>query len=191
MRFRRAARRGDGVKTLVLGGVRSGKSRYAEQVAGQGAASVVMVVTATADDEEMAARIAAHRARRPPQWQVVEEPVALGGAISRATAPGTVVIVDCLTLWLANLLALGDRKVLEGERDALNSAVSEASGTLVLVSNEVGSGIVPANELARRFRDEAGFLHQELARLCDQVVWMVAGLPVVVKAAGRAAGERA
>jgi len=178
------------VKTLVLGGVRSGKSRYAEQVAGQDGASVVMVVTATAGDEEMAARIAVHRARRPPQWQVVEEPVELGRAISRATAPGTVVIVDCLTLWLSNLLVLGDGNVFAGERDALKSAVSEASGTLVLVSNEVGSGIVPSNELARRFRDEAGFLHQELAHLFEQVVWMVAGLSVVVKGAGRAAGER-
>jgi adenosylcobinamide kinase/adenosylcobinamide-phosphate guanylyltransferase len=139
----------------------------------------------------MAARIAAHRARRPPQWQVIEEPVELGRAIRRATARGTVVIVDCLTLWLSNLLAHEDRKILEGERDALKSAVSEASGTLLLVSNEVGSGIVPTNELARRFRDEAGLLHQELAHLCDQVVWMVAGLPLVIKGPGRTAGERA
>jgi adenosylcobinamide kinase/adenosylcobinamide-phosphate guanylyltransferase len=179
------------MKTLVLGGVRSGKSRYAAQLAGEGRASVAMIVTAAAGDEEMAARIAAHRARRPAQWQVIEEPVDLGRAIRRATAPGSVVIVDCLTLWLSNLLAIDDRKALEGQRDALKSAVSEASGTLVLVSNEVGSGIVPTNELARRFRDEAGVLHQELAQLCERVVWMVAGLPVVVKDAGRAAGERA
>ena len=176
---------------LVLGGVRSGKSRYAEQIAGQGGAPVVMIVTATAGDEEMAARIAAHRARRPRHWQVAEEPVELGRAISRATAPGTVVIVDCLTLWLSNLVALEDRNVLESQRDALKSAVSKSNGTLVLVSNEVGSGIVPTNELARRFRDEAGILHQELAQLCDQVVWMVAGLPVLIKAQGRTTGERA
>ena len=176
---------------LVLGGVRSGKSRYAEQFAGGGAGSVIVVVTASAGDEEMAARIAAHRARRPPHWQVVEEPVELGRAITRAAAPGTVVIVDCLTLWLSNLLALGDHKVLASERQALKSAMSESQGTIVLVSNEVGSGIVPTNELARRFRDEAGTLHQELAQLCDQVIWMVAGLPMVVKAVARADGERA
>ena len=175
---------------LVLGGVRSGKSRYAEQIAGQGGAPVVMIVTATAGDEEMAARIAAHRARRPRHWQVAEEPVELGRAISRATAPGTVVIVDCLTLWLSNLFALEDAKVLESQRAALKSAVAASTGTLVLVSNEVGCGIVPTNQLARRFRDEAGILHQELAQLCDQVVWMVAGLPVVIKAPERPGGKQ-
>jgi adenosylcobinamide kinase/adenosylcobinamide-phosphate guanylyltransferase len=176
---------------LVLGGVRSGKSRYAEQVAGESGASVILIVTATAGDEEMAARIAAHRARRPPQWQVVEETVELGDAIRRSTAPGTVVIVDCLTLWLSNLLAHADPNLLEHQRDALNSAVSAASGALVLVSNEVGSGIVPTNELARRFRDQAGILHQDLAQRCDQVVWMVAGLPVMIKGPGSGGGERA
>jgi adenosylcobinamide kinase/adenosylcobinamide-phosphate guanylyltransferase len=176
------------MKTLILGGVRSGKSSYAEQLARQGGESVVMVVTATAGDEEMAARIAAHRARRPAHWQVIEEPIELGGAIRRAGSPGTIVIVDCLTLWLSNVLSLADGKVLERERDALKSAVSDCTGTIVLVSNEVGSGIVPIHELARRFRDEAGCLHQDLAQLCEQVVWMVAGLPVVVKAPGRAAG---
>ena len=99
--------------------------------------------------------------------------------------------LECLTLWLSNLLALGDHKVLASERQALKSALSESQGTIVLVSNEVGSGIVPTNELARRFRDEAGILHQELAQLCDQVVWMVAGLPVLIKAQGRTTGERA
>jgi adenosylcobinamide kinase / adenosylcobinamide-phosphate guanylyltransferase len=179
------------VKILVLGGVRSGKSRYAEELAQQSTASVLVVVTATAGDAEMAARIAAHRARRPPHWQVLEAPIELGRAIRQAAAPGTLVIVDCLTLWLSNLLALADPEVLESQRASLKRALSEVNGTIVLVSNEVGSGIVPVNELARRFRDEAGWLHQELAQLCDQVVWMVAGLPLVVKPPGRAAGERA
>ena len=176
---------------LVLGGVRSGKSRYAEQIAGRDSVSVVLIVTATAGDEEMAARIAAHRARRPAHWQVIEEPIELGRAIHRATSSGTVVIVDCLTLWLSNLLALENRNVIDAQRAALRSAVAESTGTLVLVSNEVGSGIVPASELGRRFRDEAGMLHQELAQQCDQVVWMVAGLPVMVKAPGRPGAERA
>jgi adenosylcobinamide kinase / adenosylcobinamide-phosphate guanylyltransferase len=177
------------MKSLILGGVRSGKSRYAEQLATQSGAPVRVIVTATAGDAEMAGRIAAHRARRPRDWQVLEAPLELGRAIEQASAPGTVVLVDCLTLWLSNLLVQGDDTALEHEREALRVALSQAPGTVLLVSNEVGSGIVPVSELARRFIDEAGVLHQQLAQLCDQVVWMVAGIPVVAKAAGPVSGR--
>lgn len=172
------------MNTLILGGVRSGKSRYAQQVARQRGAAVTVIVTATAGDEEMAARIAAHRARRPPEWRVLEAPVELGQAIEKSSTPGALVVVDCLTLWLSNVLALEDTEALEREREALKRALAAAPGTILLVSNEVGLGVVPMSQLARRFIDEAGVLHQELARQCDQVVWMVAGIPTVVKGAG-------
>jgi adenosylcobinamide kinase / adenosylcobinamide-phosphate guanylyltransferase len=176
------------MRTLILGGVRSGKSRYAEQLATQGAMPVTVIVTATAGDAEMAVRIAAHRARRPRDWRVLEAPFELGRAIEQASTPGTVVLVDCLTLWLSNLLVQGNDKALEDEREALRAALARAPGMILLVSNEVGSGIVPVSELARRFTDEAGVLHQQLAQLCDQVVWMVAGIPVVVKPAPGVSG---
>ncbi len=169
------------MKTLVVGGVRCGKSRYAEELAAGHDGPVAVVVTATAGDEEMAARIAAHRARRPSHWRVVEEPIALGRALLDAARPDCVVIVDCLTLWLTNIMLQPDAQLLQRESDALLAAVRSAPGAVILVSNEVGSGIVPINELARRFADETGSLHQRLARACDRVVWMVAGLPLTVK----------
>ena len=173
------------MKTLILGGVRSGKSRYAEEVARRSGTPVTVIVTGAAEDEEMAVRIAAHRARRPANWRVVEAPVALGRAIRQVSTPETVVVVDCLTLWLSNVLALSDTEAPGREREALKEALSQAPGPTLLVSNEGGLGIVPVNALARRFIDEAGVLHQQLAQLCDQVVWMVAGIPTVVKG-GRA-----
>lgn len=171
------------MKTLILGGVRSGKSRYAEQLALQSGAPVTVIVTATAEDQEMAARIAAHRARRPAHWRVIEEPIELGRALREVAGPGGTVIVDCLTLWLTNLLLDPDADRLQRESDALLAALASAAGVVVLVSNEVGSGVVPIHELARRFTDAAGTLHQQLALVCERVVWMVAGLPVSVKAA--------
>jgi adenosylcobinamide kinase / adenosylcobinamide-phosphate guanylyltransferase len=181
------------VRTLILGGVRSGKSRYAEQLAVTHGGPVAVIVTATAGDEEMAARIAAHRARRPAHWQVVEEPIALGGALVAATRPGSVVIIDCLTLWLTNVLTQSDGNgLLQRESDALLGAMRSVKGSVILVSNEVGSGIVPVNELARRFTDATGSLHQRLAEACDRVVWMVAGLPLTVKGSdpGTSSGSR-
>lgn len=169
------------MKSLILGGVRSGKSRHAEHLAMAHNGPVAVIVTATAGDEEMADRIAAHRARRPKHWHVVEEPIALGHALSEQTRPGSVVIVDCLTLWLTNILLQSDTELLRRESAALVHAVQSAAGTVILVSNEVGYGIVPVNELARRFADEAGSLHQRLAQGCDRVVLMVAGLPLTIK----------
>lgn len=179
------------MKTLILGGVRSGKSRYAEARARKRGASVTVIVTATAGDTEMAARIAAHQAHRPRDWRVLEAPIALGRAIEQEGAHGTVLIVDCLTLWLSNLLELEDGAALEREREALKSAVTRSAAEILLISNEVGLGIVPVNALARRFEDEVGMLHQQLAQLCEQVVWMVAGIPVTVKGSERSSGESA
>lgn len=170
------------MRTLILGGVRSGKSRHAEHLAVQHGGSVAVIVTADAGDEEMAARIAAHRARRPAHWRVIEEPIALGRALLQLARPDTVVIIDCLTLWLSNVLTRSEGRLLEPESAALLAALRSAAGSVILVSNEVGAGVVPVNELARRFTDATGSLHQRLAAACDRVVWMVAGLPLTVKA---------
>ena len=164
--------------TLVLGGARSGKSRHAEALIAARPTPWRYIATAEAYDDEMRARIAEHRARRGAGWQTVDAPRDLAGALGAVPA-GTPVLVDCLTLWLTNLLlAEADVPV---ERAGLLAAVQAFDGPLVLVSNEVGLGIVPDNALARRFRDEAGRLHQELAAIADHVIFMVAGLPMTVK----------
>jgi adenosylcobinamide kinase/adenosylcobinamide-phosphate guanylyltransferase len=161
--------------TLVLGGARSGKSRYAERLVTEAPAPWVYIATAEAFDDEMRARIAAHKAERPAGWITVETPVDLAGALDGAG--GAPVLVDCLTLWLSNVM-LRDETAAGA---ALLDALPRRPAPTVLVSNEVGWGIVPDNALARRFRDEAGVLHQRIAALADRVVLMVAGLPLVVK----------
>lgn len=166
--------------TLILGGARSGKSALAERLASSSAREVVYLATAQALDEEMAARIAHHRARRPAQWQCVEAPLALADALRAYARSDTCVLVDCLTLWLSNLLAQ-PAAVLERERDALLSTLPQLPGDVLLVSNEVGLGIVPLGELTRRFVDEAGRLHQALGAQCDRVLFVAAGLPLVLK----------
>ena len=166
--------------TLILGGARSGKSALAERLASSSAREVVYLATAQALDEEMAARIAHHRARRPAQWQCVEAPLALADALRAHARSDTCVLVDCLTLWLSNLLAQ-PAAVLERERDALLSTLPQLPGDVLLVSNEVGLGIVPLGELTRRFVDEAGRLHQSLAACCERVVFVAAGLPLALK----------
>jgi len=173
------------VKTLVLGGVRSGKSRYAGELAREAARPVTLIATGTAGDAEMTARIEAHRASRPSDWTVVEEPTQLAAALRAAASPDRVVIVDCLTLWLSNLLCGGDTEALRQEPLNLLGTLPRLEGDVIMVANEVGFGIVPVNALARRFADEAGTLHQRLAALCDRVVLMVAGLPVSVRALAR------
>ncbi len=164
--------------TLVLGGARSGKSLHAERLVQALAPPWFYVATAQAFDDEMRERIALHPGRLPPGWTTIEAPLALSEAIRSAPA-GAPVLVDCLTLWVTNLL-LADRDP-EGAFADLFEALVRASGPLVLVSNEVGLGIVPDNALARRFRDHAGVLHQEIAARAERVVLMVAGLPMVVK----------
>jgi adenosylcobinamide kinase/adenosylcobinamide-phosphate guanylyltransferase len=163
--------------TLVLGGARSGKSRHAEALVEAEPGPWTYVATAQAHDDEMRARIAQHRARRGAGWETVNEPLELAGAITAVR--GRPVLVDCLTLWLTNVM-LAERDAA-AERGMLVEACRTAAGPLVLVSNEVGLGIVPDNALARRFRDETGRLHQDLAALADRVVLMVAGIPMQVK----------
>jgi adenosylcobinamide kinase/adenosylcobinamide-phosphate guanylyltransferase len=171
--------------TLIIGGARSGKSRYAERCAVASQREVVYIATAVAGDDEMARRIEHHRRHRPGSWRTVEEPVALARALQQQAAPARCLVVDCLTLWLSNLLfeQCGSvQETLFGEqRSALLAALPRLAGDILLVSNEVGLGIVPDNPVARRFIDEAGLLHQELAERCARVVWMIAGLPHIVK----------
>lgn len=167
--------------SLVLGGVRSGKSRYAEGLIRCRPQPWTYIATAEGLDDEMRARIARHRADRGAGWTTIEEPLALPDAL-KAHA-GAAVLVDCLTLWLTNLMIAG--RCAESAVDDLVSALAAVRGTVVLVSNEVGLGIVPDNELARAFRDEAGRMHQRVASVADRVVLMVAGLPLTVKEPAR------
>ncbi|HEY0721489.1 MAG TPA: bifunctional adenosylcobinamide kinase/adenosylcobinamide-phosphate guanylyltransferase [Gammaproteobacteria bacterium] len=169
------------MRELILGGVRSGKSALAEQRAQESALPVTYLATATAGDDEMAARIAHHRQRRPSSWRIVEEPLQLASALQSSARPHQFVIVDCLTLWLTNLLLAEDDSLLERERSALLELLPSLPGQIVLVSNEVGLGIVPLGELSRRFADEAGRLHQQLAACCERVTLVAAGLPLILK----------
>ena len=167
--------------SLILGGARSGKSRYAESLACARAPRRCYLATAEAGDKEMAERIRQHQARRDKSWVTVEEPLDAPGALARESGGDSVVLVDCLTLWLANLIAAGRDVASESAR--LCAVLRNAKGPIILVSNEVGQGIVPENALARRFRDEAGRLHQAVAAEAGEVVLMVAGLPLTLKSA--------
>lgn len=166
---------------LVLGGARSGKSAFAEQRLIAEPQALVYIATAAAGDREMSERIAHHRARRDDRWQTVEEPIALAATIGRATTEGRAVLVDCLTLWLTNLLLAERPDVMQWELQALLDLVERRPGRVLLVSNEVGQGIVPMDALSRRFVDESGRLHQQLAQRCDRVWWVIAGLPQLLK----------
>jgi len=167
--------------TLILGGARSGKSRYAETLVTGAAAFATYIATAEAGDAEMAARIAEHRKRRGEFWRTVEEPLDVAGAIRAHAAAERPILVDCLTLWLSNLLLAG--RVVEHESEILCGTLREADGPVVLVANEVGMGLVPDTPLGREFRDEAGRLNQQVAALADRVVFVAAGLPLVLKGA--------
>ena len=168
------------MRSLILGGARSGKSRFAEKLALDSGKEVIYIATGWAGDEEMADRIAHHRQRRPLSWLTVEEPVSLAQSMLAHAASHRCLIVDCLTLWLSNLLAHDDL-LFQQQRSALLDILPGLPGTLFMISNEVGHGIVPANPLARRFVDEAGWLHQDLAGKCERVYWIVAGLPQMLK----------
>ncbi len=163
--------------TLVLGGARSGKSRYAESLIATLPPPWLYVATAQAGDEEMTARISAHRKRRGPDWRTIEAPRHLVAALQEAGT--TPVLVDCLTLWLTNLV-LADIDI-ETETAHLDRALAAAGAPVVLVANEVGSGIVPGHPLGRKFRDLQGVLNQRVAARADRVVLMVAGLPLALK----------
>ncbi|WP_374446291.1 bifunctional adenosylcobinamide kinase/adenosylcobinamide-phosphate guanylyltransferase [Stella sp.] len=165
--------------TLILGGARSGKSRHAEALVEEAAGNGLYIATAAAGDGEMEARIRHHRERRGPFWTTVEEPLHLAHAIEAHALPGRPILVDCLTLWLSNLMLEG--RAVEPATDRLLATLEEASVPVVLVANEVGQGIVPENALARAFRDHAGRMNQRIAEMADRVVMMVAGLPMTVK----------
>lgn len=169
------------MKELILGGVRSGKSRLAEERAQASGLAVTYIATATVGDEEMRRRILLHQERRPSAWTLVEEPLALATALRTHAAPYRCLLVDCLTLWLTNLLCGTDPHRLQTERDAMLSVLPGLPGHIILVGNETGLGIMPPGELTRRFCDEAGDLNQELARRCNRVVLTVAGLPLILK----------
>jgi len=169
------------IKHLILGGARSGKSRYAEHCAWNrntlNNTAPIYIATATANDAEMCARIAHHQEQRSDLWTVLEEPIALGHILSDVSAQSTV-LIDCFTLWLSNCL---HQNCWPQQRDDFLSTLSTTSADVFMVSNEVGSGIVPMGELSRTFADESGWLHQEVAKLCDQVSLVCAGLPLQLK----------
>lgn len=165
--------------TFFLGGARSGKSRLAQQLAEAQSGALVYLATGQAFDAEMADRIQRHRADRGPRWRTVDCPLELPAAIAREAVTGNVVLVDCLTLWSSNLL-LADADASAAANDLL-AAVAAAKGLIILVSNEVGLGIVPDNALARRFRDDVGRLHQAVAALADAVHFVAAGLSLRLK----------
>ena len=165
--------------TLILGGQRSGKSRLAETLIEDAAGGGVYLATAEARDGEMTDRIAAHRARRGPDWDTIEEPIDILPQIIEHAAPDRPVLVDCLTLWISNLMEAGRDPEPEAERLALG--LDESAGPVVLVSNEVGLGVIPANALARAFVDAAGRVNQRLAQRADRVLFTAAGLPMVLK----------
>lgn len=166
-------------RLLVLGGARSGKSRYAQARAEALDGDLVYIATAQALDDEMEDRIARHRADRGPRWSTLDVPLDLPATIAAQAALGRVLLIDCLTLWTSNLM-FAERDI-DAETEALATAVAEARGPLILVANEVGLGIVPDNALARRFRDAAGRINQAVAAAAAEVQFLAAGLPLRLK----------
>ncbi|POR68574.1 bifunctional adenosylcobinamide kinase/adenosylcobinamide-phosphate guanylyltransferase [Pseudomonas syringae] len=166
---------------LILGGARSGKSRLAEKLAADSALKVTYIATSQPLDGEMNQRVASHRARRPEHWGLVEEPIELARVLREKAAPDCCLLVDCLTLWLTNLLMLDNPERLLQERESLLDSLAGLPGEIIFVSNETGLGVVPLGELTRRYVDEAGLLHQALAERCQRVVLAVAGLPLTLK----------
>jgi adenosylcobinamide kinase/adenosylcobinamide-phosphate guanylyltransferase len=170
---------------LITGGARSGKSRYAEQRALEMSVRPLYVATAEAKDEEMAQRIAKHKKRRDAQWRTIEEPLALAEALLAQRGKTDCALVDCLTLWISNLLIRHDEKYASEKVEALIETLPQLSFHLLFVTNEVGWGIVPDNPLARKFRDLAGWTNQQMAQAADEVILMVAGMPMIVKKVAR------
>jgi adenosylcobinamide kinase/adenosylcobinamide-phosphate guanylyltransferase len=166
---------------LILGGIKSGKSRLAEKLAKESNMAVTYIATAQANDSEMLTRITQHQQQRPTHWLTVETPIKLGEKITEYNQQNQCVLVDCLTMWLTNLLMLNDEKQLETEIDKFVLALNQFSGRLILVSNETNMGIIPLGELTRQYCDRIGKLHQQIATQVDTVVLTVAGLPHVLK----------
>ena len=166
---------------LITGGVRSGKSQYAEQRAGQLGARQLYVATAEAKDEEMAQRIAEHRKRRGNQWLTIEEPLELTETLLDQRGKTDCALVDCLTLWISNLLIRSDETYVKEKVEHLLEILPLLDFHLVFVTNEIGWGIVPNNALARKFRDVLGWTNQRIAQAADEIVLMVAGVPIIIK----------
>lgn len=166
---------------LILGGARSGKSRLAEQTAISTQLPVTYVATAQALDPEMQSRIAHHQNQRPAHWSLIEEPLFLANALKKIDQPNQIILVDCLTVWLTNLLLLEDQSVQQFECEQLLKVLPTLESEIILVSNETGLGVVPLGEISRRFVDEAGRLHQALGQIADKVVFCVAGFPMILK----------
>lgn len=180
--------------TLITGGARSGKSSFAERLAAQSGLQIVYLATARAEDAEMGERIRRHRANRPAGWLTLEEPVALGAAVRAHARADRCLIIDCLTLWLSNVILVDCPEAREvaiiepgstftAERADLLDALHTSPGQAIVVGNEVGMGVVPLGALSRFFVDETGRLNQEIAALSGRVVWMVAGCPILAKGA--------
>lgn len=178
--------------TVVIGGARSGKSRFAQSLcANSGRVTYLATARAEADDDEMRARIARHRADRPPGWRTVEEPLAIARAAARSAADSDIVLLDCLTLWVSNLCfdRAGEseealRAAASGEIAGLRAASKQAG--IIAVTNEVGCGLVPETAVGRLFRDLQGWVNQDAARAADVVYHVVAGIPIQIKRAGDA-----
>lgn len=169
------------MKTLLLGGVRSGKSQLAEDMAAASGLAVCYIATAVAGDAEMRARIDTHQARRPTRWNNIEEPLCLAGVLREQARADTCLLVDCLSLWVTNLLLDADPNRIDAEIEALLAVLPECPGQLIFVSTESNLGVVPLGELSRRYCDRLGLLHQDVARRCDRVILTVAGLPHYLK----------
>ena len=166
---------------LILGGARSGKSRLAEQIAKDSGLSVIYMATAQALDEEMQQRIAHHQQQRPDHWHVYEEPIYLADRLLQLDQPDQLILVDCLTLWLSNLLLAEDQALQQLQMQKLFEVLPQLHSQIILVSNETGLGVVPMGEISRRFVDEAGRLHQTLGQLAHKVMFCVAGFPMILK----------
>ncbi len=171
---------------LILGGARSGKSSYAEQCATATGKAVIYIATGVAGDQEMQERIAMHQQSRPSYWQTIEEPILLADTLQQYAGTQYCIIVDCLTLWLSNILfdaqgAYQEDIFIQQKYALLELLPHIATGDILFVSNEVGSGIIPMNSMSRRFVDEAGRLHQQLAQICTQVTLVTAGIPQTLK----------
>ncbi len=172
---------------LILGGVRSGKSRYAEKKIKSAAYShyknVIYIATATANDDEMLQRIKRHQQERPAHWQLIEEPIRLARVLQRNNNNETIILIECLTLWLTNLLCAEDEQLLMHEKKLFVEQMKNTQAHIMMVSNETGLGVIPMGALSRRFVDESGVLHQQLAAISDNVILVVAGLEHRLKSA--------
>ena len=167
---------------LILGGARSGKSRLAEHTAQQSNMAVTYIATAQAWDDEMAERIAHHQAQRPTSWRVVEEPLQLATCLQSLDQAGQVILVDCLTLWMSNLLMQDEQGAYQAtECQKLLDVLPTLQSDIILVRNETGLGVVPMGQISRKFVDETGRLHQQLGQIADRVVFCVAGFPMILK----------